>query len=69
MNPFSMKGVFIGSGPSFNIELAVTAFKYCSTEYSGSIAVKIICVLFDVVHRCCMDSLSFEMILLCLLFL
>ena len=36
---FRLRGVFTGSGPMINFKLAVIAFKYSSTEYSGSVSV------------------------------
>ena len=44
-----IKVVLLGSEPIFNIRLAVTAFKKHSIEYSGSIPVKTITGLFDVI--------------------
>ena len=46
---FRRSGALIGSGPMFRIELAVTVFKYFSTEYSGSVFEKTISGLLDVI--------------------
>ena len=49
MNPVLVSGVILGSGPAFNFNLVVTAFKLSCTKYSGSVLVNTIMVLLDVI--------------------